>query len=352
MRMYLSFPVVIALLLGATSCMRRNQLSQKDIWVKCDTVHVAIQRKLLQFPAQVVPAEEVRLAFNVSGNLERIFVEEGKNVQKGELIAQMNPRDYELQLQAVESEYRGIKADAERAFALYADSVIPMADYDKARYGLQQITAKYAHAKKQLADTRLYAPFDGVVKQCLFEPPTVVGAGIPIVTLLSSAMPEIRVYVPSSVCRQRDAVRAYTVKFDFLPTAIPLRVISVAPNANANQLYAIRLALPHTMPERPLAGMSAMVSLDFMETDESGVRIPSSAVFHRGESDYVWVLADGRVTGRKIEVASLHSDGTASILSGLSDGEIVVSAGVHDLTEGQSVKPLPATGKTNMGGLL
>lgn len=59
-----------------------------------------------------------------------------------ELLAQIDPRDYELQLQAAEAEWQGIKAEAERVMALYADSVATASDYDKARYGLQQITAK------------------------------------------------------------------------------------------------------------------------------------------------------------------------------------------------------------------
>lgn len=342
----------MGLLLATTGCQHQSQPLQKSTWVKCDTVRTLIGGKQLQFPAQVVAAEEVHLSFKVSGTLERMFAEEGKAVRQGGLLAQMNPRDYELQLQAVEGEYLRIKADAERAFALYADSVIPVADYDKARYGLQQITAKHEQAKNQLTDTRLYAPFNGVVKRCLFDPPALVAAGMPVVTMLSSAMPEIRVYVPASVYQHRHDISACNVTFDFLPVPIPLEVISIAPHANADQLYAIRLALPQEVSERPSVGMSAMVSIDFTGTEEGVFRIPACAIFHKKGNDYVWIVHEGKATRCPIKVKSLHTDGTANVVSGLTGGEVIITAGVHSLTEGQPVKPLPATRRTNIGGAL
>ena len=130
------------------------------------------------------------MAFKVSGLLQQVFVEEGQRLKKGDLLAQIDSRDYELLFQAVESEYLGIKSEAERVIDLYADSVATTSEYDKARYGLNQIKAKYENAKNQLADTKIYAPFDGVVKTTFFNSPTVVGAGMPILSLLSSEMPE------------------------------------------------------------------------------------------------------------------------------------------------------------------
>ena len=352
MRRVLFYPIIVGLLFAIVSCGQNVQTEQKSVWVKCDTVRPLISSEHLSFPAQVKAAEVVNMAFKVSGILERVFVEEGKTVRQGELIAQLDARDYALQLQAVEGEYLNIKADAERTITLYADSVITTADYDKARYGLQQITAKYENAKNQLSDTKLYAPFTGVVKRRLYDPPTVIGAGMPIVILLSSAMPEIEIHIPASIYQRRNEISSYSVKFDFLPKPIPLRVISIAPNANVDQLYAVRLALPSTMHEKPSVGMSAMVDIDFSKRTNSGVRIPTGAIFHEGDSDFVWVFSNNQANKRKIKVETLHTDGTTTITSGLKVDDIIISAGVHNVTEGQIVKPLPVTSKTNMGGIL
>lgn len=104
------------------------------------------------------------MAFKLNGTLMQVHVGEGDRVRKGQLIAELDPRDYRLQLEATEAEYLNIKSEAERVMALYADSVGTADAYDKARFGLQQITAKYENARNQLADTKIYAPFDGYVQ--------------------------------------------------------------------------------------------------------------------------------------------------------------------------------------------
>ena len=124
----------------------------------------------------------------------------------------MDPRDYELQLQAVEAEYLSIKAEAERVMALYDQNVATADAYDKARYGLQQITAKYENARNQLADTKLYAPFDGYVKRRRFDPPTVVAAGMPVITFLSGKNPEVELFIPASTYIRRREIASFACR--------------------------------------------------------------------------------------------------------------------------------------------
>ena len=213
---------------------------------------------ILEFPARVQAAGEVHLAFKIPGTLQRIYVDDGAFVRQGELVAEMDPRDYELQLQAVEAEYLSIKAEAERVMALYDQNVATADAYDKARYGLQQITAKYENARNQLADTKLYAPFDGYVKRRRFDPPTVVAAGMPVITFLSGKNPEVELFIPASTYIRRREIASFAAVFDFLQgQKIPLRLLHVDPSANANQLYAVRLALPVNTEIAATPGMNA-----------------------------------------------------------------------------------------------
>lgn len=336
----------------AIGCGNQSQSTQPVVRVKCDTARMATLSDKLQFPARVKAAKEVNMAFKVSGSLKHVYAHVGQFVRQGELLAQIDPRDYELQLHAAEAEWQGIKAEAERVMALYADSVATVSDYDKARYGLQQITAKRDNAKNQLADTKIYAPFDGYVKQRLFDPPTVVGAGMPIVTLHSSSMPEVEISIPSSVYHRRGDITSFETKFDFMERVVPLRLISISSNVNSNQLYTLRLALPSSMKEKPSVGMLAMVDMVFRATSDNTVEIPASAIFHDNDADYVWIITGDKVVKRAVEIAGLHTNGTATLVSGLGVGDVVITAGVHKLREGQMVKALPQASKTNTGGLL
>ena len=92
-----------------------------------------------------------------------MHVNDGTYVRKGQLLAELDPTDYQVQLDATEAEYKQIKAEAERVMALYKDNGTTPSANDKAVYGLKQITAKYRHHKDQLGYTRLYAPFSGYI---------------------------------------------------------------------------------------------------------------------------------------------------------------------------------------------
>lgn len=98
--------------------------------------------------------------------------------------------------------------------------------------------------------------------------------------------------------------------------------------------------------------MNAMVKVYSGEGQTDGVVVPSSAIFSDKGKSCVWLLSGGIVSKKAVEVDDLHSDGTMTVLSGISSGDVIVTAGVHKLVEGQAVKVLPKTASTNIGGLL
>ena len=168
-----------------SSCTQRTQEAKGYQTVKIDTIVSADKQTFLQFPGKVKAAQDISLAFRVSGTISKIHVKDGTRVQEGQLLAELDPTDYQVQLDATEAEYQQIKAEAERVMALYKDNGTTPNANDKAVYGLKQITAKYKHHKDQLAYTRLYAPFNGYVQKRLFEAHETIGAGMPVLSMIS-----------------------------------------------------------------------------------------------------------------------------------------------------------------------
>ena len=347
--------MLMGLLLLNGSCTNRGSKEEEVAKVRLLTVRTAGNPSVQDFPGRVVAAEEVNLAFKLGGTLMRIHVEEGNKVNKGQLIAEIDPRDYQLQLEATEAEYMSIKAEAERVMALYADSVCTADAYDKARYGLQQITAKYENARNQLDDTKIYAPFDGYVQKRLFDPPTVIAAGMPVVTLVSEGNREIEINIPASTYVQREEIASFSTSFDFIPNRpIQLHLAGIAPKANANQLYTVRLALPQGLSPQPSPGMNAMVNIAFSDTTGGKTEIPSSALFTKNGQSSVWVYNEKDSTRgqRTILVDRLDTKGNAIVTQGIHAGERIVTVGVNKLTDRQKVKPMEPETETNVGGLL
>lgn len=341
-----------------TSCSNSKKGAKEDIqYVKTALAERISDAAELSYPGKTKSSEEVNVAFRVSGPIQRIYVKEGQYVKKGQIIAQMDPRDYQVQLSATQAEYEQIKADAERVIALYEENGTTASNYDRARYGLQQITEKLAHHKNQLADTRLYAPISGYIQNKMHESGETVSAGMPIVSMFNAGDVEIEVFVPASdYARQGDLLSA-TCSFDVTPgKEYPLEIVRVNKEANATQLYAARLRIKGGYDHQKITpGMSTMVYVSYYAPNEvDGVIVPTTAIDRKDGQTSVFVFDPntGTVKRRSVEVGRIDLDGNIQVLKGLKPQEKVVSAGVRFLTDGQRVKEMGKTSKANVGGLL
>ena len=338
------------------SCARPEKGPKESQTVKIDTVVSASGQTALQFPGKVKAAQDISLAFRVSGTIRKIYVEEGARVREGQLLAELDPTDYQVQLDATEAEYKQVKAEAERVMALYKENGTTPNVNDKAVYGLKQITAKYQHHKDQLEYTRLYAPFSGFVQKKLFDAHETIGAGMPVISMVSAGIPEVEINLPAADYIRRDRFDAYHCTFDLYPgETYPLKLISVTPKANANQLYTMRLQMvPGKLP-LPSPGMNTMVTIYCNEDEAQPVSVPSGGLLQKDGKTYVFVYdpSAGKVHSSEVKVLRLLSDGRAVVVSDtLKVGETVVASGVHHIEEGESVRPLASGSKTNVGGLL
>lgn len=336
------------------SCNREENVQHQSPMVRLFVTGEENSENVSVIFGRVKARKEVNMAFKVDGTLKKFYVQEGRRVKKGGLIAELDNRDYLLQLEANRAEYHGIKSEAERVIALYEENVTTTADYDKARYGLQQITAKYQHALNQLQDTKLYAPFDGFVQKKLVLPPTVVAAGMPIVSFVSDDACEIEGYIPNSVYAEKDKIKAFLASFDNLEEKrIETELVSISPDVNANQLHTIRLKVHESVKPKPVLGMSSKIEIVFEDQTEQKVQVPASALFEKDGKSYVWIYGnDEKLQQRQVSVERLTTNSMAIISSGIQKGEKVVAAGVHRLKNGQKVRVMQPANKTNVGGLL
>lgn len=347
------FPLCLVLFL---SCSSREANQETVATIKTDTVQVYGQELSVTFPGKVKAATDVNLAFRVGGTLLRVPVDAGSYVRKGDLLAEIDPRDYEIQLSATEAEYKQIKSEAERIIALYESESVAPNDYEKALYGLQQITAKYEAHKNALYDTRLLAPFDGYVQKRLFNTGETVGAGMPVVAIIDNRHPEVEINIPATDYIRRDQFDTYSCVSEVFPgVVIPLERSAITQKANLNQLYTMRLQMqPLQAQPLPTPGMSVTVTLSYREKESMLTAIPLTALFGEETASSVWIYhaASQTVSIRKVTPKQILTNGTVVIAEGLQPGEIVVTAGVNALKEGQTVRLLPNVSSTNIGGLL
>ena len=346
---------LLAVLLA--SCNQRVQNIENKPAVKIDTVLSADRQIALQFPGRVKAAQDISLSFRVSGTIQYMHVNDGAYVRKGQLLAELDPTDYQIQLDAAEAEYQSVKAEAERVMALYKENVTTPDANDKAVYGLRQITAKYNHAKDQLEYTRLYAPFNGYVQKRLFDSHETLAAGMPVVSMISEGKPEVEINLPAAEYIRREQFTSYHCTFDiYSGQQYSSNLISVTPKANANQLYTMRLQLERTGGQPlPSPGMNTMVTIERTENGQRNLSVPTGAVLHEKGNTSVFLYNSSTQTIHRCSVTMtrLLSDGRCLVTSDeIKPGALVVASGVHHVKDGEKVEPLLPASETNVGGLL
>ncbi|MDR1681284.1 MAG: efflux RND transporter periplasmic adaptor subunit [Prevotellaceae bacterium] len=352
---YIITVITFVTLITFASCGRNRRPAEAVVrTAKIDTVRARGGEQSAVYPAKVQTEAEATLAFRVAGTIARLPHAEGAPVGKGTVIAELDARDYRVQLAATEAEYNQVKAAAERVMELYRRGSATKSEYEKAVYGLEQITAKYNNDKNRLADTRLSAPFDGYIRAKIRREGEVVGAGAPVIALIGKGGWQVETNLSArDYARRHDFAGFDAAVSTHAGLSLPLTLTELAPKGNAGQSYRAVFRVSDTRGVPLAAGMSAEVTVRFRPAQDTVCEIPIEALFERNGQPCVWVFvaADCPLTARPVIVGALRSDGRIAVTGGLKAGELIVVAGVHAIKDGMTVRPLPAVSATNAGGL-
>lgn len=308
------------------------------------------------YPGIVREAHTIGLGFKTAGQIERICVKEGDYVRQGQLLAELDAADYRLGVEALQIQYDQLQEEIARTKQLFDQKSISANDYEKAVAGLKRLGVELQTNKNKLDYTKLYAPTDGYVQAVNFSPAEMVDAGTSLFTLLDVSHMEVVADIPAAEYRQRNRFVRYRCKADGIDGELPMKLLSLTPKADGNQLYQLRLTFDGQPDKRLTAGMNVEVGIVVEDTTSArGVAVPLCALFRDNETGEpcVWVFgADSTARKRPVVLGGTDAEGRAVVVEGLTDGERIVRAGVHVLRDGERVRVVEKPSKTNIGGLL
>jgi len=314
------------------------------------------------FPGRAKAAQEVNRSFRVSGPLISFPVKVGDKVKRGDVLARIDPQDYETAVRTIEGQLDREAARAKRAAAdltrlenIYqqdpgatSEAAIDRAAQtrDSARAGLRSLQASVTATKDQLAYTYLKAPFDGVVAETYVENFETVVAKQPILRLIDASSIEFVISVPESLISLAPYVETINVAFDVFPGVEVAATIAEIGNeaSQATRTYPVTLAMEQPEGQEILPGMAGEASVISRPPDDTqlvGIVIPATAVFSAGDKskNFVWIIDETTktISRRDVEVGKLARFGV-NITSGLKAGDWMVVKGVHTLDEGETVR--------------
>ena len=354
--------VVLAALLAA--CGNGEKVSQPPrpvLVARADAATGHGADGLSAYAGEIRAREEAALSFRVGGKLVRRLVDVGDRVRKGDLLAELDPGDLRLQVEALQAELAAADAQLARARADHARNASLSRDQLVSRSALDQQTAalraaegqaraaraQFDLSRNQAAYSQLRAPQDGVVASRQVEAGQVVAAGQPVFGLAADGGREVAFALPESGIRDFKVGQAVVIElWSTQGERIPGRIREIAPAADPQaRTYAARATLEGDAARVDL-GQSARVYIPAALSGDA-LRLPLSAL-HRGDKGQavVWTV-DPKVNKARrvpVRIGPYAADGVA-ILSGLKPTEWVVMAGGHLLHDGQPVLPVDRTNR-------
>jgi RND family efflux transporter MFP subunit len=327
--------------------------------VRTETVIATGGARTRTFSGTARAGRETRLSFRVPGIVQRVNVKVGDRVNRGQVLARLEPRDYEIAANQAEAALaqalateRTAEGDLERVRGLYENSNASQSDYEQALAGAQSARAQVDSARealegsrRQLGYTELEAPVTGSIAAVDIEVNENIRAGGTVMLLTSGARAEVEVAIPEVLITQVRRGDSVTVTFDALPGRVfdgVLTEVGVAATGAATT-FPVTVGLVREDPD-VRSGMAADVEFRFESGDgETRILVPLQAVGGDGDERFVYLLEPGGEPGigvvrrRTVEVGGLDGD-RLEILAGLEEGAQVVTAGVRRLSDGQRVK--------------
>lgn len=308
--------------------------------VKCTTAQ-PLKSLTRDFAALSMADDAVNLAFKLSGRVVDIPVAKGVMVKEGEVLARLDSRDVELQLSAASAAYDEAVSRLNRAERLLAHNAISEQEVESLRNAAVQAMAAKENAESLLADTRIVAPFDGVVERTYVDAFQRVASGETIVRIVKPRSTTVGFTAPESLVGVLSLpTTRFSVVFDAYPDIYFNAVIKSFARTSSDALgFPVSLRLTDVGNYAISPGMTCIAIVSLKE-DTSAVVLPLSAIYAPvGSYDSVWVVtADERVERRRVALGGLTGSADVVVVGGVDAGERVVTAGVYQLTEGEKVK--------------
>lgn len=344
-------PLLVGLLLGAQACGEATEpepLGPRPVYTHLiKTPQETVERS---FSGMVRSLEGVELGFEVGGRIIELTAEEGRSYPPNTPLARLDDTGYRADFNNAQAHFAAAEADLQRTLRLYENANASKSQLDSAMASRETAKANLDIAEKRMADTILRMPYDGVVGRVIADKQGVISPGAPVVSIRGENGLNIEIGIPATVVDQVKVGMEADVKLGSLPHLKQKAIVDqISPQISENTTYLVTLNLQDPSRE-VLEGMDGEATLVLPNPAGSTIAVPLVCVASGGDrSSYVWVVkpfaTDGEsnsnreavITRRKVTTGQLRGNNQVEILEGLVSGEFIVSRGVHQVEEGQTV---------------
>jgi RND family efflux transporter MFP subunit len=285
-----------------------------------------------EFPGKLLPAQQSNLAFEIPGKINVVNVDIGDAVKKGQILAELDNREATAQLKQAKAKYDLALQILNRYKDLRSEGHISIQDLDNANSEELIAKSQYEFYKVKLEQTKLIAPFNGVIQNRYLDTGSVINGGIPIVEILGSKNVEAHISIPLKFIDKLNIGNSYDFKIgNKRPKGVLARLAPMTPGGSDNRLAIFNFDTffdPGSIAELKLSlnieGRGTWVPIKSLSQSEQGIWA-------------IYTINDKKVVVRDL-VEILYFEGEYAFVNGtLNDGDLVVLGGAQKIIEGKSL---------------
>jgi RND family efflux transporter MFP subunit len=302
--------------------------------VQADTLTEGAFSEATQFLGAFAPNREVSIASETSGKVITVGVEEGSYVGTGSLVAKLDDGVLLAQLHSATASYDNATSTLKRYGQ--APSGVTQLQMDNARTQILTSQAQIEQLKKQISQYTISAPFGGIITARNFDLGAVVSPGSPLATLTDISLLKLEVNVPEKYVAQFKNGMPMLVKTDVYPNVVFKGTVDfIASKADASHNYTIKVLVPNNARNQLKAGMYGNVTLGTTPSQKT-LSIPRSALIGSSQNPQVYVVQNGLAKVKAIQTGGGNAT-SVEVAGGLQAGEVVVTGGLVNLSNGAKV---------------
>ena len=346
MRTLQSISILLAsalILLGSvTGCHRAKESSESfsqpiasPISVTTTSIQVSSMPSMTAHLGSVQTAQRAMVVSRLNANIQKVAVKIGQPVRSGDLLVQLDDRELKAAVDQAKAELERARSDWERYQTLLAERSVTQREADQVRTTFENAQANLNASTVRLGHASVQAPFDGIIEQIKVEAGEGVGMGQPLLSIETPGNLEIITHLPIHPSSEMNV--GTSLKYTTSNNGSEWKgVITELATAANPQTRTIETILQPTSSENLKPGDVVRVWLP--SAAEQSIWIPASSVLQKGQLEFVYLVHDSKASMHLVKSAKQRtSEQLTQIISGLKEGDVLVTSPVEGLTDGHPV---------------
>ena len=314
---------------GAESGTMRRVLNVSGYIIK-----PTIMNELINSRGTLIPDEEVELSFETSGKIVGINFKEGTRVNRGDLLAKINDKPLQAQLEKLEAQKKLVEEKEFRQRSLLDKDAISQESYDQIVTELQSIIADINLVRARISETELRSPFNGIIGLRYLSEGSYATPSTKIARLVKTSPIKIEFSIPE---RYADEVSiGFPVSFNVDDKLYQAVVYAIEPKVELTTRSIVLRALYPNRNEELKSGRSTAVTLQLNEIKDA-IAIPTEALIPEMEGEMVYVYRNGKASSSKVSTG-LRTESLIQIVDGLEFGDTLIITGILQLRQSLPVE--------------